>query len=181
MILVYNYENACKVVDLFSKNQIIALKIYQDESLGKENANFVFDFKTFEDYPEEEHTELRSRFNEKNLSSFVKATSALTTFVSMMEIENVLFFNMNFEIGKVFSCTKAFGEKEVEEPSDEAYEEFINRFEKYVTKAGIYKMNIPAIFVKNTNPSNTKQRNPKYVTATFGQLINILKDVNLDG
>lgn len=181
MISVYSYDNACKVIDLFSKNQIVALKIYQDDSLGKENAKYVFDFKTLEDYPEEERVELRSRFNEKNLSSFVKATSALTTFVSMMEIDNVVFFNMNFEIGKVFSCTKSFGKKEIEEPSDESYEDFINRFEKYVTKAGIHKMNIPDLFVKNTAPSNSKQRNPKYVTITFGQLINKLKDVNLDG
>ena len=41
-------------------------------------------------------------------------------------------------------------------------------------------MNIPELFIKNPNPSNNKQRNSKYVTITFGQLINKLKDVNLD-
>ena len=77
-------------------------------------------------------------------------------------------------------CTKSFGKKETDESSNESYEDFINKFEKYVTKAGAFKMNIPDLFVKNTAPSSNKQRNPKYVTTTFGQLINILKDVNLD-
>jgi len=176
MITVYSYDNARNILDLFSKNQVVALKIYQDDSFG----DYVFDFNTLEDYPEEEQAELRLRFNEKNLSAFVKATKALNDFIAMKEIDNVQFFNMKFEIGEVFSCTKSFGEKETEEPSDENYEDFINKFEKYVTKAGAFKMNIPELFVKNTAPSNGKQRNAKYVTITFGQLINKLKDVNLD-
>ena len=67
MISVYSYEKACNILDLFSKNQIIALRIYLDTSLGEENSKYVFDYKTYEDYPEDERVNIRSEFNEKNL------------------------------------------------------------------------------------------------------------------
>ena len=45
MISVYSYDKACKLIELFTQNQIIALKIYLNDSLGEDNAKYVFDFK----------------------------------------------------------------------------------------------------------------------------------------
>lgn len=181
MILVYSYDKACNIIDLFTQNQIIALKIYLDTSLGEENAKYVFDYKTYEDYPEEERISIRSQFNEKNLQLLTQTVKALNEFVTMMEINNVSSFELNFDIiTKEYECMKSYKKQlnEIVEPSvDESYQEFITKFEKFITQNGIHKMNIPGIFEKS---NGSKQRGGKYSLITFGQLICKLKDVIVD-
>lgn len=181
MISVYSYENACKVLDLFVNNQIIALKIYLNESLGKENAKYVFDFKTFEDYPQEEHVHLRSLFNEKNFNSIVKATKNLNDFITMMEIDNVKHYSFEYEIGKTLKETKVLKKtpEEIYMPDmNTSYQNFISSFEKFVIQSGVYKMEIPGLFEKSSNTG--KQRGNKYAQVSFEHLINKMKDVILD-
>lgn len=182
MILVYSYDKACNILDLFSQSQIIALKIYRDTSLGEENAKYVFDFKTFEDYPEDERMAIRSEFNEKNLRLINQAIAKLNEFISMKEIDNINFFEMSFNLlKKEFVCSKVY-KKSLEEVqnsnTEETYKEFINTFEKFITQNGIHKMNIPGIFEKGSG--NNKQRGVKYNPMNFGQLICKLKDVVID-
>lgn len=183
MISVYSYDKACKLIELFTQNQIIALKIYLNDSLGEDNAKYVFDFKTYEDYPEEERISLRSHFNEKNLQILIGATEALNEFVSMMEVDNVIAFELSFDIvTKEFKYSRSYKKpiEEIIEPTvDESYHEFITKFEKFVTQNGIHKMNIPGLLEKNPN-STAKRGNGKYNPITFGQLICKLKDVIID-
>lgn len=182
MISVYSYDKACNILDLFAQNQIIALRIYLNTSLGEDNAKYVFDFKTYEDYPEEERIAIRSEFNEKNLQLVNQTVSALNEFISMMEIDNVDFFDLSFNIlKKEFNYSKSYKKplKEVVEPSiNESYQEFITKFEKFVTQNGIHKMNVPELFEKKAGTG--KQRGVKYCPINFGQLICKLKDVLID-
>lgn len=181
MILVYSYDKACNVLDLFTQNQIIALRIYKDISLGKDNAKYVFDYKTYEDYPEEERISIRSEFNEKNLQLINQTISKLNEFISMMEIDNVDFFDLSFDIlKKEFTHSKSYKKplNEIMEPNiDESYQEFITKFEKFVTQNGIHKMNILGLYEKN---SGSNKRGAKYNPISFGQLICKLKDVIID-
>ena len=181
MISVYSYDKACKIIELFTQNQIIALKIYRNTSLGEDNAKYVFDFKTFEDYPEEERMSIRSEFNEKNLQLISQTTSKLNEFVGMMEIDNVEFFELTFDIlKKKFNYSKSYKKplnQVIESNVDESYKEFIAKFEKFITQNGIHKMNIPGLYEKT---SGGKQRGAKYNLVSFGQLVNKLKDVIVD-
>ena len=182
MISVYSYDKACKLLELFAQNQVIALKVYLDTSLGEENAKYVFDFKTFEDYPIEEHIKIRSEFNEKNLQFIIQAVSKLNEFISMMEINNVNSFSMSFDIlKKELICSKAY-KKPLKDVSnintEESYNEFVNMFEKFITQSGIHKMNVPGLYEKSSG--NAKQRGIKYSPINFGQLICKLKDVIID-
>lgn len=181
MILVYSYDKACNVIDLFTQNQIIALKIYLDTSFGEENAKYIFDYKTYEDYPEEEHINIRSYFNEKNLQLLTQTANTLNEFVTMMEVNNVSSFEFSFDIAtKEYKCMKSYKKplKEIVEPNvDESYQEFITKFEKFVTRNGINKMNIPELFEKN---NGTGKRGGKYSPVTFGKLVCKLKDVIVD-
>ena len=188
MIFTYNFEQACKLIELFTQNQIITLKIYLDTSLGEENAKYVFDYKTYEDYPAEEHINIRSKFNEKNLQIITQAVSKLNEFVSMMEINNVNTFKLSFDIlNKELVCSKSYKKplKDISAPNvNESYNEFINDFEKFLTLNGIHKMNVPGLFEKtsgNNTGTNNRQRNGvKYAPITFGQLVYKLKDVIID-
>lgn len=183
MISVYSYEKACNILDLFSKNQIIALRIYLDTSLGEENSKYVFDYKTYEDYPEDERVNIRSEFNEKNLQLINQTMAKLNEFVSMMEVDNVSFFDLTFDIlKKEFNYSKTYKkplESIVEPNVDESYQEFITKFEKFITQNGIHKMNIPGLYEKNSG-SGKQQRGAKYNPISFGQLICKLKDVIVD-
>lgn len=182
MILVYNYDKACKILDLIFQNQVIMLKIYLDSSLDKDNPKYIMDYKTYEDYPEEERINIRSEFNEKNLQLVSQVIKNLNEFVSMMETDNVNFFELSFNIiEKEFTCSKSYKKslEEIEESNiDESYHKFINEFEKFVTRNGIHKMNVPELYNK-TSGGNGK-RSTKYVPINFGQLICKLKDVIID-
>lgn len=183
MISVYSYEKACNILDLFSKNQIIALRIYLDTSLGEENSKYVFDYKTYEDYPEDERINIRSEFNEKNLQLINQTMAKLNEFVSMMEVDNVSFFDLTFDIlKKEFNYSKTYKkplESIVEPDVDESYQEFITKFEKFITQNGIHKMNIPGLYEKSSG-NGKQQRGAKYNPISFGQLICKLKDVIVD-
>lgn len=183
MISAYSYDKACNILDLFSKNQIIALRIYLDTSLGEENSKYVFDFKTYEDYPEEERVSIRSEFNEKNLQLINQTMSKLNEFISMMEIDNVSFFKLSFDIiKKEFNCSKIYKKplEEIVEPNvDETYQEFITKLETFITQNGIHKMNIPGLYEKSSG-TGKQQRGAKYNPISFGQLVCKLKDVIID-
>ena len=182
MILVYSYDKACKILDLFSANQIIALKIYLDSSLGKDKAKYVFDYKTYEDYPAEEVINIRSYFNEKNLQIVTQATKMLNEFVTMMELNNVDSFGLDFNIiTKEFNYFKSYKKQsdKIETPNkNESYQEFIIKFEKFITQNGVHKINIPGLYEKNSG--GKQQRGAKYNPINFGQLISKLKDVIVD-
>lgn len=181
MISVYSYDKACFILDLFTQNQIIALKIYLDTSLGEDNKRYVFDFKTYEDYPKEERVEIRSHFNEKNLQILTQATKALNEFVAMMEIDNVDFFELEFNIiTKDFKYLRTYKKPidEITKPTvEESYQEFIAKFEKFITQNGIHKMNVSGLYEKT---SGNGKRGVKYNPVSFGQLICKLKDVIVD-
>lgn len=181
MVLVYSYEKACNILELFNQNKIVSLRIYLNNSLGKENAKYVFDFKTYEDYPEEEHIKIRSEFNEKNLQMLNQAVAKVNEFITMMEVDNVVLFDLTFDIlKKEFSCSKAYKKaiKEVEGTEQtESYSDFINKLEKYITQNGIHKINIPGLYEKI--PGSGK-RGVKYNPVSFGELICKLKDVITD-
>lgn len=181
MILVYSYEKACKVLDLINNNQVIALKIYLNKSLGEENQKYVIDFKTYEDYPQEERLSIRSHFNEKNLQLITKTISKVNEFISMMEIDNVEFFDLSFDLlKKELNYSKSYKKPSstVEPDNNESYIDFINKFEMFITKNGIHKIDVPGLFEKTSG--NNKQRGNKYKQISFGQLICKLKDVIID-
>lgn len=182
MILVYSYDKACKLLDLFAQNQIITLRIYSS-TIGDDEQykRYVFDFKTYEDYPEEERISIRSEFNEKNLQLINQAVSKLNEFISMMEIDNVNFFDLSFNIlTKEFNYSKSYKRplSDIMQPSiDESYQEFITKLEKFITQNGIHKMNVPELYEKT---SGTGKRGAKYSPISFGQLVCKLKDVIID-
>ena len=182
MISVYSYDKACNILNLLTQNQIIALKIYLDTSLGNDNAKYVFDFKTFEDYPEEERIKIRAEFNEKNLQIANNVVSKVSEFISMKEIDNIDFFELTFDLlKKELKCSKSYKKKveEIENSNvEETCKEFIDKFEKFITQNGIHKMNVPGLFEKSSG--NNKQRGVKYAPINFGQLICKLKDVIID-
>ena len=161
--------------------QIITLKVYLDKSLGDENSKYVFDYTTYDDYDEEEHIKLRSLFNESTLQRLVQTVTVLNEFIIMMETDNVNLFELNFDIRThLFSVFKSF-KKPIEEiigksDTDETYKNFIEQFEKFITQAGVHKMEIPNIFYKYSETGKRAKSSP----LTFGQLINKLKDVVLD-
>lgn len=181
MISIYSYDKACKVLDLFTQNQIITLKIYLDTSLGEENSKYVFDYKTYEDYPEKERIDIRSEFNEKNLQLINQTLSKLNEFISMMEIDNVEFFELSFDIlRKELNHSQIYKKplnEIIESNVDESYQEFITKFEQFVTQNGIHKMNVLGLYEKT---SGNSKRGAKYNTINFGQLVCKLKDVIID-
>lgn len=180
MISVYSYSKALEIIELFSKNQIIELQIYLDKSFGEENAKYVFDYKTYEDFPIERHQEIRDAFNEKSLQRVTQTMSLLNEFLIMMETDNVTLFELRFNIqNHLFSSMKAY-KRPFSEISNadigETYKDFIKRFEEFITSIGIHKLEIPGLCEKISTGKRQKV-NP----ITFGQLINKMKDVIVDG
>lgn len=179
MILPYTYTNAKDVIELFTKNQIPTLKIEKESN----SDNYYFEFKTVNEYPEEERNAIKACFNKSNLQTFMNTLKELNDFVSMMETNNVLSFNLHFDIttGK-YKRSKWYGkdigsiENEGTKPETElTYKELVDRFEELVTKYGAGESNIPGIYEKVLNG---KQK--KFNQITFKQLINKMREVNLD-
>lgn len=181
MVSVYSYDKALEILDMFTRNQIVELKVYPSSFHDDENKIvMVFDYKTLEDYTEEERINIRSEFNEKKLQLINQTLFRLNEFISMMEANNVEYFRLIFNIlTNVFHCSKKYIKplKEIEETNiKESYKDFINDFEKFITKSGIHKMNVPGLYEKVTG----KQRGNKHLPINFGQLVCKLKDVIID-
>ena len=181
MVSVYSYDKALEILDLFVRNQIIELNIYPSNFYDEDNYVIVFDYKTLEDYTEEEKINIRSEFNEKKLQLVNQTLFILNEFVSMMEIDNVEHFRLSFNILKnTFHYSKKYKKplKSIEKIDvNETYQEFINNFEKFLTQNGVHKMNVPGLLQKT---SSGKQRGIKNTPITFGQLVCKLKDVIID-
>ena len=179
MISVYSYSKALEIIELFSKNQIVELQIYSDTSLGEENAKYVFDYKTYEDFPESQHQTIRECFNEKSLQRVTQTVTLLNEFLVMMETDNVILFELRFDIqSHLFSSMKSY-KRPFSDVSNadigETYKDFIKRFEEFITLAGVHKLEIPGLCEK----ISTGKR-PKINPITFGQLICKMKDVIID-
>lgn len=177
MILPYSYTNAKDVIEMFSKNQIVELKVYVSDD------NYIFEFKTLDEYPEEERNKIKVRFNKDNLQLFMNTLKELNEFASMMEIDNVVSFELGFNIvTKKYNHSKQYRkpldsiENEGVKPEPElTYKDFVDRFEDLITKYGAGESNVPGIYEK---VQNSKQK--KFNVITFKQLISRMREVNLD-
>lgn len=176
MILVYDYKNALNILKLFTENKIVTLKIYLDNSLGTES-NYIFDYTSIEDYPEE-FVQIRAMFNEKTIQLMVQATQVLNEFVTMKETGNVNLFDFDFDIRKTSLNYHRAYKKPISDvlniDKDNVYQEFVSKFESFLTTNGIHNMTFPDVYMKT---KGTKQQRAKYIPITFGELLLKMKDV----
>lgn len=180
MVSVYSYDKALEIVDLFTHNQITELKIYPTVVYEEGKTVIVFDYKTLEDYTEEERISIRSEFNEKKLQLVNQTLFRINEFISMMEADNVEYFRLSFDILKnIFNYSKVYKKplENIEKTNvSESYQNYINDFEKFLTQNGIHKMNVPGLLQK----TSVGKRGVKNIPITFGQLVCKLKDVIID-
>lgn len=175
MVDIYEYNRALYILKMLRANEIVSLNVYKDESLK----HYVFDYKTSEDYPEENHLQIRSAFNVNNLPIVLNAAATLEIFITNKRNDKVTFFEMEFNLltGKL-TTNHSFndGAIQLEEPSSS---NILSDIEKLLSDKELLKAKVPGLYEQSLN--SKQQQRSRYVQTTFETLLSKLKEVISDG
>ncbi len=169
MILVYNYEKAMHVIDLFNKNQIVTIKVCKSDSID----NFIFEYSTVEEY---EDKDLIAKQFSKNtvLNTRIAVLTLLNEFVLMMSIKKVSNFNLKFDLmTNEIEWIKSYNVTSEAIAPENRLEVILFELEDQISRLGLGKLEISEVYEK----ANIEGKKAKYNPITFEDLISKLRKI----